>query len=270
MRWTVLAVILASIPHGFARADVVATFEDQSLAPNSWNNNAGGGTPGTFTSYGINFSNSYYSSTYWTGFAISNRTETVPESTPAGDANNQYAIYQYDAYPASGAGGSATYGIYYDPGYVNLMPGSSPVSMDVANTLYTYLTLVNGNRFAAAFKPGNYFTLTITGYAGAAETGGTVGTPVNFDLARYNIQKEGDPPVQNHPLQTWATIDLTPLIGARSLGFSFASSDVGDFGINTPLYFAVDNLRVVPEPASFILIAIGLGGILVRGFRTGP
>ncbi len=57
---------------------------------------------------------------------------------------------------------------------------------------------------------------------------------------------------------------MTPLAGSESLGFGFASSDVGQFGINTPLYFAMDNLTLststaIPEPSSALLALTALG-----------
>jgi hypothetical protein len=48
----------------------------------------------------------------------------------------------------------------------------------------------------------------------------------------------------------------------KSLEFSLNSSDAGVFGMNTPAYFALDDLNCVPEPATMILLA--LGGILLR------
>ena len=41
---------------------------------------------------------------------------------------------------------------------------------------------------------------------------------------------------------SWTTVDLTPLGNARYLLFDLNSSDVGQFGMNTPAYFAMDNL----------------------------
>ena len=38
---------------------------------------------------------------------------------------------------------------------------------------------------------------------------------------------------------------MSGLADAQSIGISFESSDVGDFGINTPTYVAVDELQLV-------------------------
>ena len=69
-------------------------------------------------------------------------------------------------------------------------------------------------------------------------------------------------------MDDWRTVNLTSLGAADTLTFSYESSDVGVFGINTPTYFAADDLvlstgsNVVPEPSSivcFLVVAIGLG-----------
>ena len=253
-RRLLLSVLLFGLASSSAKADIVAGFEDQNLAANSSKNNAG--VAGGFTSSGMFFNNSFSVQTFggvdyevWSGWAISNKSVTVSESVSP-QTTNQYSDFQFDAYPAMGAGGSATYGIGYSSGFSNLPGGSRPVSIDVANTLYAYLAMVKGNQFSTAFHAGSFFSLIINGYAGLGGTGATVGTAVTFDLARYTTDND-------RPKSVWSTVDLTNLNGARSLGFSFASSDVGSFGINTPVYFAADNLRVVPEPASWLLGLIG-------------
>ncbi|HMO36139.1 MAG TPA: DUF4465 domain-containing protein, partial [Gemmatales bacterium] len=61
------------------------------------------------------------------------------------------------------------------------------------------------------------------------------------------------------------TVDLSGLgAGTSALTFELTSSDVGPFGMNTPAYFAMDNLVVaVPEPGTMALVgsaALGLIG----------
>ena len=63
-------------------------------------------------------------------------------------------------------------------------------------------------------------------------------------------------------VSNWTTVSLTSLAGATSLAFSLTSTDVGEFGTNTPAYFAVDNIvgtTAVPEPSSVVLCVIGVG-----------
>ncbi len=93
-------------------------------------------------------------------------------------------------------------------------------------------------------------------------TGSQVGE-VDFYLANYTSPS-------SLPVSVWTVVDLTSLAGAQSLSFDHASSDVEPFGINTPEYFAMDDLTLnvasVPEPTSAVLalIAVGALGLLGR------
>ena len=60
---------------------------------------------------------------------------------------------------------------------------------------------------------------------------------------------------------------MAGLEGAVTLSFGLTSSDVGAFGMNTPAYFAIDNLHVVPEPVTFMLLASG-GVVVLRRRAT--
>ena len=86
--------------------------------------------------------------------------------------------------------------------------------------------------------------------------GTQVGNEIDFYLANYTS-------ANSLPVDVWTLVNLSSLAGAQSLTFDYASSDVGEFGINTPEYFAMDNLILgstsVPEPSSMILCLAGLG-----------
>jgi MYXO-CTERM domain-containing protein len=62
-------------------------------------------------------------------------------------------------------------------------------------------------------------------------------------------------------------VSLASLGAVQSLRFSLASSDTGEYGINTPAYFAMDNLSVtaVPEPSACLLALAGV--FMVAGLR---
>ena len=129
--------------------------------------------------------------------------------------------------------------------------------MMVTNTTYAALTMLNGSYPATKFggDDGNdedYFKLIITGLD---DGGSAVGTQ-SFYLADYRFADNS----LDYIVDEWTTIDLTSLAGARKLEFSFESSDVGNYGINTPTYFAMDNLVITPEPTTLILL---LGASLV-------
>ena len=128
------------------------------------------------------------------------------------------------------------------------------MSFEVTNSTYSYLAMTLGDGFASAFTTGSYFELKIFGYTGLNGTGTEVGE-VDFYLANYTS-------ASSLPVDVWTLVNLSSLAGRQSLTFDYASSDVGEFGINTPEYFAMDNLILstsVPEPSSVILAMTGLG-----------
>src|SRR5262249_30519839 len=84
----------------------------------------------------------------------------------------------------------------------------------------------------------DYFLLTIYGLDAAGNPTGSV----DFLLADYTFQD----PNLNYIISAWTTVDLTPLGNAVLLQFNLISSDIGPFGMNTPSYFALDNLVVTP------------------------
>jgi Domain of unknown function (DUF4465)/PEP-CTERM motif len=100
--------------------------------------------------------------------------------------------------------------------------------------------------------------LSVQGYSGINGMGMQVGE-VDFYLANFLG-------TNSYIINTWETLDLSSLAGVRSLRFGLQSSDNNaSFGINTPAYFAIDNLSllssVVPEPGSSIMLGIGLAGL---------
>src|SRR5262249_36480472 len=257
-RSIIAALAAAFIIAPVARAGQVVTFENFGLPAHSFDNNAG--AAGQFVIDGNQFNNSF-DSTFgvWSGWAISSMTDT----TTPGFTN------QYSASPGSGAGGSQTYAVAFtfgsnaDPfnpsgSYVNLAPGTTPKSVQVTNTTYAYLSMLNGDQFAKKFGPGDYFLLDVRGYSGLGGTGTQVGE-VDFYLANFLGSNSSI-------INTWQTLDLSPLAGAESLQFGLSSSDNNStFGMNTPAFFAIDNLvlgtSAVPEPCGLLSMALGLIGL---------
>ncbi len=255
-RWIAVSLLLG-VPAA-VHADYVATFEDVGLAPGSFTNN--GGPSGFFVSGGNAFNNSFSPAFggIWHGWAISTMTDT----TTPGFTN------QYSAITGCGANGSLTYAVAFpfaeapltDPfhpndSFVNLAAGTKPVSVQVTNTTYDYFSMLNGDAFTHKFGSGDFFRLTITGYDGSNGTGGTIGE-VDFYLADF----QG---TDHYIVNTWETVDLSSLAGAQSLRFGLQSSDNDPvFGMNTPAFFALDDLQVAPapEPASWALFVAAAAG----------
>jgi hypothetical protein len=62
---------------------------------------------------------------------------------------------------------------------------------------------------------------------------------------------------QDYVVDDWTFVDLGTLGTVDSLSFELSSSDTGDFGMNTPAYFALDNLDAIPEPGTLITVLLG-------------
>jgi hypothetical protein len=196
---------------------------------------------------------------YWAGWAYSKDTDTA---TP-GFGN------QYSAIPGTGAGGSANYGIAYRN--VGLTFGAAVdftgLGIEVTNTTYAYLSMLNGDGFSKQFGDDStttgtveidqpdWFMLTIEG----SLLGGSTGS-VDFYLADYRFADSAEDNIVN----TWEFVDLSSLGSVDALSFSLSSSDNGDFGMNTPAYFAIDNIGFVPEPSAYSLVA----GLLILGLAV--
>ena len=85
---------------------------------------------------------------------------------------------------------------------------------------------------------------------------------VDFYLADYRYADSS----QDYIISAWEYIDLSSLGSVDELSFSLSSSDNGSFGMNTPNYFAIDNIGVVPEPSAYAMIAgfLALGLVVIR------
>jgi Domain of unknown function (DUF4465) len=263
------AVVLALVAPSARGGDIVVDFNNLTYPNGPFDPNEGfpvGQAPGTgsydngwdlnggFTSNGVFFSNSYDTTFHsWSGWAYSDVNDpTTTGPTPfTGDVNHQFA-----AITGTAPGGSGNYAISTGPGAViNLPSGTSPVSFEVTNTTYSYLSMTLGDSFATKFTTGSFFELKIFGFSGLNGMGTEVGE-VDFFLANYTS-------ASSLPVNVWTLVNLSTLAGAQSLTFDYASSDVGEFGINTPEFFAMDDLVLsttsVPEPSSWLLCLSGVG-----------
>jgi|GEM_PF-3705912 len=219
----------------------------------------------TFTSYGApgvgaTFNTSYNSS--FGGFSSRWSSSSVFNNT-TGDFTNQYAAYNLAGGTGqNGSAGSSTYGIANgSSSTITLAEGYRINSIDITNTTYAYTVIRDGNQFSRAFGPQDYFLLTITG----KNAGGTVTGTKDFYLADYRSQQA----LERYIVDQWTSVDLSAFgSDTRTLSFGFTSTDVGQFGSNTPEYFAADNLvlTLVPEPGAILALGAGMG-LLVRWRR---
>lgn len=240
---------------GIANA-ATAMFDDLALPAESyWNGSDGSGG---FVSGGVHFSNNYDAEwSSWDGFSYSNLTDTTMMGFAA----------QYNAITGSGQGGSANYAVAYIgwtmPPTITLDEPGFFEGLYVTNNNYTYYSMLNGDAFAKKFggetgDDPDWFMLTITG---RDAEGNAVGT-VDFYLADYRFEDNGE----DYIVDTWQYVDLTSLGEVMSLEFALSSSDVGDFGMNTPGYIAIDTIAY--EPASSLTgpyTEVGISGYIDPG-----
>lgn len=274
-----ITLLLAFSLGPLAEAAIVVNFEEVTLFTGNnpagggrfYNGNDGSGTTNQngWISGGVFFGNSYNGDflpafDFWSGWAYSDVTNNASPGF----------LNQYAAFPGGGSNGvggvdfGGTYAIASGSGaYFNLPENSLLRQVDLANTTYAALSMTNGDAFAKPFGgvSGNdpdLFSVTLRGYDGLNGSGTSIGA-VTVHLADFTFEDNS----LDFILSDWQTVDLTSIATARSVRLEFFSTDTGAFGINTPLYLALDNLTyenlslaAVPEPSGFALMAIGAVG----------
>ena len=109
----------------------------------------------------------------------------------------------------------------------------------ITNTTYAYLAMAEGDdgngdyAYVTKFDDSSYFTLTATGYTADGEEIASL----DFALA-----------TGTDILAEWSWFDWTDIGEAAYITFSMDSSDTGDYGMNTPAYFCLDDVTFI-EPA---------------------
>lgn len=215
------------------------TFESYDLGTNDYYN--GSDENGDIVINHFTLSNSYNSDWgSWSGFAISK----VQDITTPGYAN------EYASFANGGANGSAKYGVYYG-GTIEFNTPRIVTSLQVTNTTYTALSMRDGDSFAKQFgSPNNaegdpdgtngedWFLLQIIPLD---ENDNLAGDTVDFYLADYRFADNND----DYIVDTWETVTFNNVV-AKKLTFLLSSSDNGSWGMNTPGYFAIDNLVASP------------------------
>ncbi len=148
--------------------------------------------------------------------------------------------------------------------YFELPDGASVQSAYVTNTTYAALTMRDGNSFSKQFGgpsggDADWFRLTVYG---VDALGALLPASVEFYLADYRSDDD-------YIVDTWKYLDLSPLADAKRVVFNLASSDSGIDGMNTPAFFAIDDIQFshAPEPASWALLLVGMAGLAVRRWR---
>ncbi|HAQ71285.1 MAG TPA: hypothetical protein DCR48_09960 [Flavobacteriales bacterium] len=112
-------------------------------------------------------------------------------------------------------------------------------SLEIANTTYAYKSMLNGDAFAKKFggASGNdpdYFFVRIYG------TSISQVDSIDFYLADFRFEDNNE----DYIIDDWTEVNLSALpVNATEISFKLFSSDTGAFGINTPLFFSLDNIE---------------------------
>lgn len=230
------ALMLGSLS---VNAQTVADFESLSLTGSDtfYVNYTAPGTDVGFDDGLAHFYTNYDTAGYVglrSGFVYSNMTDSVT----SGYTNPN------SAKAAAGYNGSSQY-VVANGGNVVTLKGSAigkPVTGFYAtNNTYAYNSMRDGDAFARKFGDSgtvvgshpDWFKLTIYGYLNGTKKADTV----DFYLADFRFADDS----KDYILKTWEWVDLLPLGNVDSIEFKLTSSDVGQWGMNTPAFFCLDN-----------------------------
>lgn len=235
----------------------VSDFSDLELADDSYNN--GSSLDGEFVSGSIRFHNDYNPEWgVWSGWAFSNQKDVTTEGF----------LNQFSAFSGGGiTSGPETFDIFaigtsatdFSTGQplantiqINAEEAHTVSGLYITNTTYAALSMLNGDSFAKKFggedaNDPDWFKLTIWGTD--AENNAT--DTVEFYLADYRFEDNS----LDYIVDEWTWVDLYDLGPVTAINFVLTSSDVGAFGMNTPGYFAVENITVVANDIAPVLLS---------------
>ena len=168
------------------------------------------------------YESAYGTSDFWSGVAISNRTETSFSAltlTP-----DQYNNVASKAHPGQNFAVITTYGETIDLG-----EGVLVKSLFYTNSAYTVSSILNGDNYAGApFTAADWLKCTLN----VTKADGTT-ADVDIDLAKDGTY-----------VADWQLLDLSSLGKITKIGFTFTGSRSNDYGVLTPAYICIDDVTV--------------------------
>ena len=207
---------------------VEATFEDNYLPEESFFNGDNDDDTYYSGSYAFNVGNSVWPGTppvsFWYDFAMSNQTSTA------------YASLDDQYHSCTGGGhNSANFVIAYPYGGGNVSvthdeDGDVISGFYITNSAYAFTSMTQGDGYADPLPVGGWFMVR-------AYDADNSSNFVDFYLADLRA----DNALDHYVVNDWEWFDLTPLGKVKNVAFVFDGSDTGQWGLNTPAYFAMDN-----------------------------
>lgn len=162
------------------------------------------------------------------------------------DFSNQCSVFFGDNNQKNGGNNkSKTFAVSYvssfnDAPSMNFKTANAEYIIDHAyftNNTHAALTMTNGNNFAKklSYDAKDWFKLVVEGFSAAGKSTGTV----EFYMADFRTQNAGG------IVNQWKRVDLSSLGKVHKLSFTMDGSDKGEYGVNTPTYFCVDDIAVM-------------------------
>ncbi len=227
----------------------VADFEDLALEPES---NWHGETDGLayFYSGSYRFTNSYMQSwDSWSGFAYANQSDStyIPE---LGYGN------QYKNAAGGGALGSASYGVVFDSGVVDLLEddgqGVVVEGCYATNNVMLLNSVLAGDSYVGGpFSTGDYFRAVFRGIRPEGDT-----AFLEYYLADYRDADTNE----HYALRTWEWVDLSVLGAISRLQVSFEGSRYNQYGLTLPAYMALDKIGAARPAGTLVSDTLGVEG----------
>jgi len=250
--------ILCGVTMTFAQN--IVDFEELTLDPEThWNGSDGSGQ---FTSSYLTFYNIFEDwgggMTSWNGFAYTNETDVTTF-----DFSNEYS-----SAIGSGVWASENYAVSYImgdwennyepiPSVIKINTETAPEvipGMFISLNTYSSLYMANNDLYS---NGQHWLKLHIAAYS----TTTWYATTADILLADYRFENSD----LDFKMNNWAYVDLTWAEGTDSLLFYIYSSDAGEYGVNTPAYFCIDNFgeecpEGVPQLETEIIENYYIGG----------
>ena len=167
---------------------------------------------------------------YWGGFALTRKFDTDAAN---GLFENQYAVYNASASEGDGAL-IYYYDSYNEPCDIVLKDATMLTSVRLNLTTYTYASITDEdiNSYARIFADGDYLKVVFTAMS-ADET---------LDSVECYVVDYRDG--KRFVATNWDIYDLRSLgKGYDAVRVTIETTDVGEYGANTPLYIALDELN---------------------------
>lgn len=112
---------------------------------------------------------------------------------------------------------------------INFGTAVRPLALTIANTTYTYYSMINGTAFSRPFTHDDYLAVDIY----------SVMDGVSYFNQTVYLAQNGT------YVGNWLQVDLTTIGEAQQIYFTMRSSDTGAYGMNVPAYFALGTINAI-------------------------